>query len=402
MVFSSADAKKLLPELVSLRRRLHAQPEIGLQLPRTQETVLRALDGLGLEIHTGDATTSVTAVLRGKGEHQPGDTVPTVLLRGDMDGLPIIEQTELPYASVNGAMHACGHDLHTAGLVGAARLLSEARNRLPGDVIFMFQPGEEGYNGAGLMIDEGVLEAAGNPVLAAYGVHVAADLPYGKVHSKPGPLMAAFSVLDVTVRGRGGHGSRPYTALDPVQTAAEMIVALQSYISRRFDIFDPVVLTVGDFHGGSAANVIPDIARFRAGIRSFSDEVTARLAVELPNLVSHIALGHGLVADVNFSTDLPATINDHDEAIRYLGVAGEMFGEHRVELMENPRAGSEDFSRILHRVPGAYGHLGAAPRDLAPEDWVSNHSPRARFDDGVLGEHATFLAELAARRLADA
>ncbi|NMI00594.1 amidohydrolase [Pseudonocardia sp. K10HN5] len=389
----AATAAELAPGLIELRRALHAEPELGLHLPRTQEKVLAALDGLDLEITTGIRASSVVAVLRGG---RPG---PAVLLRGDMDGLPITERTGLPYASANGAMHACGHDLHTAGLVGAARLLAGVRTDLPGDVIFMFQPGEEGYDGAGVMIAEGVLDAAGAPPVAAYGVHVAADLPRGLFATRPGRLMAAYGVFDVTVRGAGGHGSRPHRALDPIQVAAEIVTALQVFVTRRFDVFDPVVITVGEFSGGTAHNVIPETARFRAGVRSFSAATSDRLAAELPELARHIAIGHGLTADATFETMYPATVNDPAEAQAYAATAIELFGANRFEELAEPRTGSEDFSRVLQQVPGSYGFLGAAPPELDQDALPGNHSPLALFDDAILGDQALLLAELAIRRL---
>ncbi|MDT0318676.1 M20 metallopeptidase family protein [Streptomyces millisiae] len=384
-----AQATAIGDELIALRRALHADPEVGLRLPRTQRRILDALAGLGLEITTGTATTSVTAVLRG------GAPGPTVLLRGDMDALPIVETTGLPFAAANGAMHACGHDLHVAGLVGAARLLAARRAELAGSVLFMFQPGEEGHGGARVMIEEGVLDAAGEPPVAAYGVHVAADLPAGLVTTRPGPLMAGYSLLDVTVRGRGGHGSRPHHALDPVPVAAEIITALQTYVTRRFDVFDPVVITVGEVSAGTAPNVIPETARLRAGVRAFSATAADRLAVELPHLARHIATGHGLSAEVEYGALLPVTVNDEAAAARYAATAIGLFGAERYRPLPNPRTGSEDFSLVLQRVPGSYGFLGAAPPTPDDRPIEGNHSPNALFDDSVLPDQAALLTELA-------
>ncbi|MER5393127.1 M20 family metallopeptidase [Saccharopolyspora sp. NPDC002686] len=388
---------RLTADLIALRRELHQVPEIGLDLPRTQGLVLEALRGLDLEISTGTNATSVTAVLRGGSgtSHRP-----SVLLRGDMDALPLSERTGLPFASRNGAMHACGHDLHVAGLVGAARLLSAARAQLEGDVIFMFQPGEEGFDGAQLMIDEGVLDAAGSRPCGAYGLHVTSDAPAGLFTNRPGSYMAAFCQLDVVVNGRGGHGSRPFQTRDPIQVGAEIIGAVQTYITRRFNVFDPVVLTVGEFHGGTAPNVIPDSAEFKAGIRCFSPEVEDRLERELPDLVNGIAEAHGLSATAKFQRVLPATINDPHHAEFWASTAKDLFGENRFETLPHPKTGSEDFSRVLDEIPGSYGHLGVGPADIAPEDWAPLHSSRAVFDDTVLPDHARFLATLAERRLA--
>ncbi|MGP9843037.1 M20 metallopeptidase family protein [Brachybacterium sp. 107] len=384
---------RFLEQLIDLRRRLHTTPEIGLQLPVTQQLVLDALADLDLEITLGAETTSVIAVLRGG---RPG---PVVLLRGDMDGLPLVEDTGLPFASTNGAMHACGHDLHVAGLVGAARLLAARRADLPGAVIFMFQPGEEGYDGAGVMLREGVLDAAGERPIAAYGIHVAADVASGTIASRPGTLMAAYSVLDVRVVGRGGHGSRPHEALDPVPATAEMVSALYTHITRRYSAFDPVVLTVGEIHAGSAPNIIPDQTHFRAGVRSFSNATTESLVAELPRFVTDIGRAHGLTVHATMRTVLPATINDDVEAATFADTARALFGAERYQELANPRTGSEDFSRVLAEIPGAYGYVGAA-KDLDPEQLpASNHSPQARFDDSVLADQALLLATLAWNRL---
>src|SRR6266581_7348301 len=214
------DAAAISGDLAGLRRAIHREPEIGLHLPRTQEKVLAALDGLPLEITTGRSLSSVTAVLRG------ARTDRSVLLRGDMDALPVAEGTGLPYASqVGGAMHACGHDLHTAMLAGAAKLLCARQAELPGTVIFMFQPGEEGYAGARYMIDEGVLDAAGERPVAAYALHVSGNkLPCGMFSTRPGPMLAAADQITVTVHGRGGHASQPHRAADPIPAACEMVI----------------------------------------------------------------------------------------------------------------------------------------------------------------------------------
>ena len=259
------DAAPLLDDLITLRRQIHADPEIGLDLPNTQRRILDALDGLPLEITLGEKLSSVAAVLRGG---RPG---PLVLLRGDMDALPLDENSGEPFASTNGAMHACGHDLHVAGLVGAARLLCARKDELAGDVLFMFQPGEEGDDGAGVMLEEGILDVAGRRPDAAYGLHViAGTAPAGVFAGRPGPFMAAADEIHVRVIGAGGHGSQPFLTKDPVPVICEMVLALQTMVTRQFDIFDPVVLTVGRIAAGTKENIIPDEARFDATIRTFT------------------------------------------------------------------------------------------------------------------------------------
>ncbi|MEU8517334.1 M20 family metallopeptidase [Kitasatospora sp. NPDC048722] len=388
------DALALAPDLVRLRHDLHRFPELGLTLPRTQERVLQALDRLPLEVTTGTALSSVTAVLRGG---RPG---PTVLLRADMDGLPVTEKAPVPFASDNGAMHACGHDLHTAMLAGAAHLLAAHRDRLQGDVVFMFQPGEEGWNGAGAMLAEGVLDAAGRKPVAAYALHVASAMPHGQVASRRGPVLAASDALRVTVHGAGGHGSVPHRAKDPVPAACEMVTALQTMVTRRFDVFDPVVITVGVFRAGTQNNVIPETARFEATVRTFSAATRSRVADAAVELVTAIAAAHGLRAHVDYDQGYPVTENDGAETDFLADTVRDVLGEERYLAMPHPLPGAEDFSRVLEAVAGSFAWLGAAPKGVDADDLPLNHSPYARFDDAVLPDGAALYAELAARRLA--
>ncbi|RVU23191.1 amidohydrolase [Streptomyces antnestii] len=391
------DARALSGDLVQLRRTLHRIPEVGLNLPRTQETVLAALDGLPLEISTGSGLSSVTAVLRGS---RPG---PTVLLRGDMDGLPVAERTGLDFASDTGRMHACGHDLHTTMLTGAAKLLSAHRDQLAGDVVFMFQPGEEGYDGAGQMLAEGVLDASGRKPDAAYAIHVmSAGLDSGVFGTRGGPALAASNVLRVTVKGAGGHGSMPHRAKDPVQAACAMVTALQAWITRTFDIFDPVVLTVGTFHAGTAQNVIPDNAVFHATVRSFSPAAQATVKDGTVEVCRGIAHAFGVTVDAEFVEQYPVTVNDHAEADFAANAVREALGEEFYAPMKQPLHGSEDFSRVIAEVPGVMLTLGSPPPGADPERSPNNHSPLAVFDDAVLPDGAAVYAELAARRLSKA
>ncbi|MFJ2506987.1 M20 metallopeptidase family protein [Arthrobacter citreus] len=388
----AAEGQDLLPELVALRRDIHREPEVGLHLPRTQEKILDALDGLGLEITTGKSLSSVTAVLRG------GEDGPSVLLRGDMDALPVEELTDLEYASTNGAMHACGHDLHVAGLVGAARLLAAQQRDISGNVIFMFQPGEEGDGGAGLMIEEGVLEAAGEKPVAAYGVHVRPG-PLGVFRTRPGTLMAGANELRITVHGSGGHGSQPHNALDPVPALVEIAGALQVMATRKFSVFDPIVLTITQLEAGRAINVIPDTARLGASVRTLSAESVDRLIVETKALADGIAAAHGCTAEVSFEILYPMTENDPSRTFEAIRELREMFGEERVIQSRDPLMGSEDFSLVLQKIPGAFLFLGATPPEVDPATAAWNHSPRVLFDDSVLADQAAALALLAFNRL---
>ena len=397
------DAEAIAPELTALRRDIHREPEIGLHLPATQRKILDALAGLPLEISVGTGLSSVTAVLRGGSAGGPaGESGPAVLLRGDMDALPVAERTGLDFASQNeGVMHACGHDLHVAMLAGAARLLAARQRELPGTVVFMFQPGEEGHAGARQMIAEGVLDAAGQRVAAAYALHVASsELPTGVCSTRPGPMLAAAEVLEVTVHGHGGHGSQPHLAADPIPAACEIVTALQTLVTRKFDVFDPVVITVGSFHAGTTDNVIPDEASFLATVRSFSPAARDRVRASAVALAEGIASAHGVTVSAGFRDGYPVTVNDEAETRFAARVAADLLGEDHYLPQPDPLTGAEDFSFVLEQVPGAYLMLGACPPGLDPATAPNNHAGDAVFDDSVLGAGAALYAELALQRLA--
>jgi amidohydrolase len=404
MPLSAAD---LTADLVRFRHGMHQHPEIGLDLPRTQERVLSALDGLGYEISLGTDTTSVTAVLRGGAPAtaqtpSAGGDKPVVLLRADMDALPVQERSGVSYTSrIDGAMHACGHDLHTAMLTGAATLLADRREQLAGDVVLMFQPGEEGLDGASVMIREGVLDAAGRRADAAFGMHVfSAIAPHGQFVTKPGVMMSASDGLVVTVLGAGGHGSAPHMAKDPVPVIAEIVTSLQLMVTRQFDMFDPVVLSVGLLQAGSKRNVIPESARFEATIRTFSEESREKMRMAAPRLVKNIAAAHGLEADVDYQSEYPLSITDVTETEHAEAIIAGMFNTERLTRLATPISGSEDFSRVMAAVPGTFIGLSAVAPGADHTTTAFNHSPYATFDDAVLTDGAALYAELAASRLA--
>ncbi|GGL42624.1 amidohydrolase [Phycicoccus endophyticus] len=381
----------LRADLVALRRRLHACAEVGLDLPRTQAALLAALDGLGLEVTTGRALTSVTAVLRGG---RPG---PVVLLRSDMDALPVQERTGLEFAASDGAMHACGHDLHMAGLVGAARLLAARREELPGTVVFMFQPGEEGWAGGRLMLQEGVLDAAGERPVAAYAVHVDCVTPRGQAVTRPGPMMASVSALRLRVVGTGGHAAYPHHGVDPVPAAAHVVLAVQSFVARRVPVADPAVVSVTRVASDSAAgNVLAAAVSLEANIRALSPQTLDLVRRELPAQLVAVGEAHGCTVEVEYVESYPVTVNDPAETEWVLAVLDELYGEQVVRL-PFPGMASEDFAYVLEKVPGTLVFLG-----VRPEDGQSGpmHSEHAVFDDSGLGEHAALLAQLAWRRLA--
>ena len=417
-----AVARTYAADLVALRRDLHRDPELGLHLPRTQQRILDALAELqpDLEISLSRELSSVTAVLRGTAPSdplEPRDPAPTdaapahvapatappprpvVLLRADMDALPVTEDLPHDWVSATpGLMHACGHDLHVAALVGAARILHELRAELAGDVVLMFQPGEESPGGAAPMIAEGLLYAAGRRVDAAYALHViSSEHPRGVWWGRPGPEMAASDEFTIVVRGRGGHGSAPHRTLDPVPVACEIVLALQAMVARTHSIWDPVVVTVGTFHAGTRPNIIGDDATLTGTLRTFSAEARLQAHAGIRRVAENLAAAHGLTADVTIHDGYPVTVNDPAEFAFAKDTIVDLFGADRWADMPDPEAGGEDFSYVLQEVPGAYVFLGACPTDN-PASGEDNHSPRADFDDSVLPDAAALLAELALRR----
>jgi hippurate hydrolase len=317
-----------------------------------------------------------------------------------MDALPVVENTGLRFAATGDTMHACGHDLHVAMLVGAAQLLAAERDRLPGDVVFMFQPGEEGDDGASHMVAEGVLDAAGRRVDSAFAMHVvSSELPLGFVGGRAGTALSAADTLLVTVRGAGGHGASPHRALDPVPAACEMVTALQTFVTRRFDVFDPVVVTVGQFHAGTVDNVIPDTASFSATVRSFSREAHALVTKGVTTVCEGIAAAHGLQVDAVVKPGYPVTVNSPEQVGLIRSVVKDTLGVDRWIEQPTPVAGSEDFCRVLDEVPGAMVFLGATAPDADPATAAFNHSPEAVFDDSVLATGAALHYEVALRML---
>jgi len=382
-----AQARTFQPRTVALRRALHRAPELGLDLPRTREAVLAALRDLPLTVRTGRSCSSVIAVLEGA---RPG---PTVLLRGDMDALPLQEDTGLEFASgIDGAMHACGHDAHTAILASTARLLAGHIERIAGRVLLMFQPGEEGFHGARHMIDEGLLDD--DPELA-YALHISSTVPTGQLHHRPGPIMAAADVLTVTVTGRGGHASAPQDACDPVPAAAAMVGGLQTLLTRRVAPHDAAVLTVARIQAGTTDNVIPETAELTGTLRTLSEPVRALLHTEIAQHCRHVALAHGCTAEVRIVPGYPVTVNDPLATSALVRVGEQVLGRDACVPMANPLMGAEDFSYVLARVPGALAFLGARPPGVRAAQAPPNHSNRVVFDEAAFPAGVAVYAGLA-------
>jgi hippurate hydrolase len=389
-----SQAQGFAQELIDLRRALHREPEFALELPKTQAKLLTAISGLG-EVTLGKGLSSIVLVIKG---NNPG---PTVLLRADMDALSVQEETGLEFASTNGFMHACGHDLHMASGVGAAKLIHANRDKLNGTVAIWFQPGEEGHHGADIMIEEGMLELTGERPIAAYGLHVFTGLPLGAITTKPGPLMASAGDLHATFYGSGGHGSMPWLSKDPVTPMVEAISSLQVMLNKLFDQFDPVILNVGWIRAGDVAttNVIPDTASFGATVRTFSEANTRKLHELAPKLIHAIADSYGIKAEVSFSRATKVLVNDSSAVARVSKVAKELVGEAGYVEMEKPMAGGEDYASIVAEIPGAFVFVGACPPEINHATAPTNHSAKAMFDDSVLPLGAALLAALAFEHL---
>jgi hippurate hydrolase len=391
------DAEALQDRTVAFRRKLHREPELGLELPKTAEKVIAEIADLPLEITTGASTTSVVAVLEGE---RPG---PTLLLRGDMDALPLHEDTGLEFSSTNpDTMHACGHDAHTAMLAGALRLLADRRGEMAGRVLAMFQPGEEGFHGARFMLEDGLLDTeAGRQVTGAFAIHIAPPLPSGWIATRPGPLMASADEFTIRVSGRGGHASMPHQATDPVPVACEMVLALQQAVTRRVDVFDPVVLTIGMFHAGTTAtNVIPSHVRLGGTIRATSAKARALAHALLGEVVEGVASAHGVTAEIRMPDGYPVTSNDAGFAALAAGVARDTIGEQKVVFpAPNPVMGAEDFCYVLEKVPGAMVFLGASPPGVPYDQIAPNHSNLMVIDEAAMPTGVALYAAVALEHL---
>ena len=386
-----AEATDLLPETVAFRRDLHRHPELGNDLPRTQGKVVEAIDSLGLDIRLGETVSSVVATLD---TGRPGGTV---LLRGDMDALPMPEDTDEEFRSeVDGAMHACGHDAHTAMLVSAAHLVAGAADHLGGKVVFMFQPGEEGHHGAKHMLDEGLLD--GLDVTRAFAIHQSPSIPSGMIATKGGPLLASADEFEIVVEGRGGHASMPHHANDPVPIACEMVGALQTMITRRVDVFDPAVVTVAKIRAGTTHNVIPETAQLYGTIRTVSEQTRALVFAEIERIANGIAAAHDVTAHVNLAPGYPVTVNDTDAAAWVRHVAAQVIDPGLVTEMPNPVMGAEDWSYVLQQVPGAMAFLGTCPPGKNFWEVAPNHSNRMVIDEAAM---ATGTAMYAAAAIAE-
>jgi amidohydrolase len=377
-------ARSLSGRIVTLRRAIHAEPELGLHTPKTSAKVRAALAHLPLEWKEGGSTTGMVATLKGAG---PGRRV---LLRGDMDALPMREETGLDFAStIPGRMHACGHDTHTAMLAGAAELLAGKANSFAGEVQFMFQPGEEGFHGARFMLDDGLIDPLPD---AAFALHIMPNAPHGVVAGRAGALMAAADQLDIVVRGKGGHASMPHDTLDPIPVAAQIVGALQTAVTRRFNAADAVVLTITQIEAGTAHNIIPNHATMRGTMRTLSPANRAKLQALVHEVAEGIAAANGLAADVTITEGFPVTMCDARAVALGRSVVQSTLGEASWRDLPAPIMGAEDFAYVLEKVPGAMFFLGVAREG---DDWrqcCGIHSSHMMVDESALPHGTATLA----------
>ena len=371
-------SNSVLDDVISIRREIHTYPELGLENPKTQKRVLESLESLPVEIKTGRNLTSVVADLKGTKASEG----PTILLRADTDALPMDEESGEDFCSVNpGRAHACGHDAHTAMLVGAAKVLTEMRDQFSGTVRFMFQPGEEGAGGAKIMIDEGVLEN----VDRAFAIHITPNLPAGYVGCRPGAMLASTDELKVTVTGKGGHASTPHLCADPIPPMASMINSLQTSVTREINAFDPALITIAHIEAGTTTNVIPETAFFEGTIRCVSEHTRNQIKESVVRVCEQIAKAHKCLANVSITEGYPVTVNDAEEAARFASVCEQTIGKGSFFEFPSPVMGGEDFSYLLQKVPGVMAFLGVCPEDIS--DSLSAppcHSNRMRISESAL------------------
>jgi len=389
----SSQIKRVLPEVIAIRHDLHAHPELSQKEHRTSARIREALAKLpGMNVLPPLIETDVVAILNAD---RPG---PCLALRADIDGLPIHEQSDVPYKSTTpGVMHACGHDGHTAILLGAAMVLAQRADALPGKVMFIFQPAEEEGGGGGLLCERGILESP--KVDGAVALHCWPTHRLGIISVNAGPVMAANNSFEITVNGQGGHGALPHRTVDPIVVAAHVVIALQSIVSRTVDPLETAVVTVGQIEGGSAVNIIPDTCRLRGTLRYAQPEVGEHLMGQVHAIAEQTAQAHGAKAEVKIEICYPPTINDANMTQVIQDAARELFGPEKLVTNDRFTMGAEDFAFYGQRVPAALFRLGLCPKDQPTYPGI--HHPTFDFNDDALPVGIAMFCEIATRFLAE-
>ncbi len=374
----------VLDDVIKLRRDFHMHPELGFEEVRTAAIVADRLKALGYEVRTGVGETGVVGILRTK---KPGRTI---LLRADMDGLPVQEESKVEFASLeSGKMHACGHDGHVAILLGAAQMIMERRDLLVGTIVLCFQPAEEGKGGAKAMIEAGVLD---DPhVDKVYGLHLGSLYPVGVVAVRPGPVMASSDSIEVTIRGRGGHGAAPHQTVDPILTAAHFVTSVQSVVSRSVDPIQPAVVTIGAIHGGTIHNVIPDDVKLLGTVRAYDADVRKQMKPRIEAVLKGCCESAGAAYDYDYLWRYPVTVNNAAEAAYVAGLAAQTLGASRSIEFERTM-GAEDFSFMLEQRPGCFFFVGS---QSGPATAVAHHNAKFAIDERCLEAGVQMMTALA-------
>ncbi|MGZ3521058.1 MAG: M20 metallopeptidase family protein [Vulcanimicrobiaceae bacterium] len=384
MTAVSTVPQKIVNDVIAIRRDLHMHPELGFEEERTARIVASRLHSLGFEVHAGIATTGVVGVMRGS---KPGKTI---MLRADMDALPILEENTHPYRStIAGKMHACGHDGHVAILLGAAQLIADGKEELAGTVCLVFQPAEEGRGGAKVMVEEGIIERFG--IERAYGLHLSSKYPTGMLGFREGPFYASSDSIEIEVIGRGGHGSAPHDAIDPIYTAANFVTSVQQVVSRQIDPLQPAVVTIGSFHGGTIHNVIPRTVKMLGTVRAFDDDVRKSMPERIERVLKSCCDATGARYDFDYLWRYPVTSNDASQTQYARALAEKTAGDERVFIADQ-LMGAEDFSFFAERVPACFYTLGA---HSGPENGIAHHSSTFDIDESALSAGVAMMTALA-------
>jgi len=384
------NAEKFKDEIIRIRRQIHTNPELGLQEHQTAKLVANKLNDLGIDVAEGIGETGVVGLL--KGERDSTNPSKTVMLRADMDALQMSELNDVPYKSKNeGVMHACGHDAHTAWLLGAAMVLSELKQEFSGIVKFVFQPAEEGKGGAERMIKDGVLE---NPkVDAVFGAHVWPNLKAGTYSVKTGPIMAAPAAFEIKIKGQGGHASAPHLSVDPILIGCQVYSSLQSIVSRKIDANESVVLSITQFHAGTANNIIPDEIVMSGTVRSFKKSYETQMPDLMKKLIDAVVTAHGGTYTFEYKTYYPAVINDKEMTDHVQSSMIDLLGENKVNVLDAPNMAGEDFAFYLEQVPGSYFMVGNHNEQKGITAMV--HNPKFDVDEEILHTTSAVLAKTA-------
>lgn len=380
------EVKKIEQEIIQWRRGLHQIPEVGLNLPQTVKFITEELDKMGIEYETLVNGNAVVGLIKGREEGK------TIALRADMDALPIREETGLDFQSTNGCMHACGHDGHAATLLGVAKVLNENRDKFKGNVKLLFQPGEEYPGGAKPMIEEGALD---NPkVDAIIGMHMgrlSKDIPLGKISVCYGTMMAAVDRISIKINGKGAHGAYPHQSIDPIVTASEIVLALQTIVSREIMPVEPAVVSITRINGGFNQNIIPDSVELEGTVRTFNEDTRSKIARRMEEIIKGITMAHGATYELNYEYCYPALVNSEEFTKGFVESAKKIVKDSDIVEMKTPVMGAEDMSYFLQKVPGTFFYL-SNPKEIEGEIYP-HHNSKFDIDEKQIWKGAAIMVQ---------